>query len=52
VVAIVGDFLADLAEGVDQVGPGRDLMFDTIDIDGDQGRFVVRDHGSGKMTAR
>ena len=51
VIAIVGDFLADLAEGIDQIGPGRDLMFDAIDIDGDQRRFVVRDHGSGKFTA-
>ena len=51
VIAIVGDFLPDFAQGIDQVGPGRDLMFDAIDIDGDQRRFVVRDHGSGKMTA-
>ena len=51
VVAIVGDFLPDFAQGIDQVGPGRDLMFDAIDVDGDQRRFVVRDHGSGKITA-
>ena len=51
VVAIMGDFLPDFAQGIDQVGPGRDLMFDAIDVDGDQRRFVVRDHGSGKITA-
>jgi hypothetical protein len=51
VIAIVGDFLADLAEGIDQIGARRDLMFDAIDIDGDLRGFVVRDHGSGKFTA-
>jgi hypothetical protein len=33
VVAIVRDLFADFREGIDEVGPGNDLVFDTIDID-------------------
>ena len=51
VVAIMGHFLPDFAQRIDQIGPGRDLVFDAVDVDGDQRRFVVRDHGSGKLTA-
>ena len=51
VVAIVGDFLADFGERIDQIGPRGDLVFDAIDVEGDQRRFVVRDHASGKLTA-
>jgi hypothetical protein len=49
VVAIVGDFLPDFGERIDQIGPRGDLVFDAIDVEGDQRRFIVRDHGSGKM---
>jgi hypothetical protein len=48
----MGDFLPDFGERIDQVGPRGDLVFDAIDVEGDQRRFVVRDHGSGKITAR
>jgi hypothetical protein len=47
----MGYFLPDFAQGIDQVGACGDLVFDAIDIDGDQRRFVVRDHGSGKIIA-
>ena len=51
VVAIMGDFLPDFAQGIDQIGPRGDLVLDTVDVDGDQRRFIVRDHGSGKISA-
>jgi hypothetical protein len=47
----MGHFLPDFAQRIDQIGPGRDLVLDAVDVDGDQRRFIVRDHGSGKMSA-
>jgi hypothetical protein len=47
----MGDFLPDFAQRIDQIGPGRDLVLDAVDVDSDQRRFVVRDHGSGKINA-
>ncbi len=48
----MGDFLPDFAQGIDQIGPRGDLVLDAVDVDGDQRRFIVRDHGSGKISAR
>jgi hypothetical protein len=42
----MGYFLPDFAQGIDQIGPRGDLVLDAVDVDGDQRRFIVRDHGS------